>query len=552
MARGTAPAAAVTAACAAAVCVWLLAFQAGNGGGFPAAHTSSVPAVAGDRRTGDSGGLLRRGDAAAAAVTIAPSPPPPPPSASDLPSPPPSATASPPTTASATASPPATASATASAPPPPPATPSQSPPPPPATPTGTPPATPSPSPRSAAAAAAVLAACMRRLGAPGGLPGSFAADGRWAPTDAGCAEAWWDAHRPAAVSSAVSNATLFFLGDSVLRDLMVSMGALLATGPPGAAVDDPPPGGSGGGSVGPAAPPSAWGAARLRAKTGCQKTNNADRDGACGASYGGGAVGRFMWHQWLAAPHRIPWGSSPGRGTGYQQQEKDGCCAWAHGVDGTNASAAWPPGVPSVSPRAPGADDPSTTACLRAFFRGATPRDVLVLRTGMNYPLYDPGLGYETEALPDWRAALAEDAHRFLTTSLPAAFPGTVVWWLLDPVLDVGEGGGRCREGKLAGLSRLVPQARALQHAAVARAAAADPSGLAATRLWTVDPTNLFPPPPGPDSSSAAAGGRARWFIDCVHHNFDMDQLKATAILNVVVAAAAAAAAGRTPPSSSM
>lgn len=529
MARGAAPAAAVTAACAAAVCVWLLAFQAGTAGGGGA---SVAAVVAADRRAGAGGGgggssgLLRRGDAAAADVVTDTAPP-------ESPSPSPSASASP---HAAVATSPSLLPPSASAPPPPPSpatTPSSSPLPPPATPTGTqsppptsPPSppptrtpTPSPSPRAASTTAA-LAACMRRLGAPGGLPGGFGADGRWAPANATCAALWWDARRPAAVAAALANRTLYFLGDSVLRDLMVSLGALLASGPPAGAVDQPPAAN---------ASAAAWGAAaRLRAKAGCQKTNNADREGACGASYGGGAVGRFMWHQWLAAPHRIPWGSAPGRGTGYQQQEKDGCCAWAHGHDGTNATAAAAAEarqLPSVSPRAPGADDPASAACLAAFLR---------VRTGMNYPLYDPALRYETDALPDWRAALAEDAHRFLTRALPAAFPGTVVWWLLDPVLDVGEG-GRCGEGRLAGLSQRVPEARALQHAAVAAAAAADPAGLAATRLWTVDPGNLFP--------AAAGAARARLFTDCVHHNFDTDQLKAAALLNVVVAAAGERAA---------
>ena len=287
--------------------------------------------------------------------------------------------------------------------------------------------------------------------------------------------------------------TVYFLGDSVLRDLAVSfkfnrLGASSKGDEgPEEAIDE-----------------------RLRAKKGCRKTYNNERESACAMTYSS-SEGRFMWLQWLRAPHRIPWGLAPGRGTGYQQQEMDACCAWVAHQPNSSASA------PSNSSGLRG--------CLAALLRGATARDVVVMRTGLNYPLYDPGVAYESEALRDWRADLQGDLQDFLGEVLPAVFPGTVVLWQLDS--GVGRPGVQAacnEEGALHRLAPLLPQARALQAAVAARHMAAGPLK---GRLFTVDPSNII----------ASEEEMGRLYADCLHHGPALQNTLGNALLAVLLQA---------------
>lgn len=340
------------------------------------------------------------------------------------------------------------------------------------------------------APSSLAASCVERLGQAGGLPGSWGASldspwEVWSPSDAACASQWSATAARSDDAALVAGRTLWFLGDSVLRDLAVSLQQTRLQPPHGA--ND--------------ASPDSDVDARLRAKKGCRKTYNDEREAACRVSYAGGATGRFMWLQWLHSPHRIPFGLAPGRGTGYQQQEIDACCAWTHG------GAAEAPGSAGLR------------ACLSALFRNVSARDILILRSGLNYPLYAPEVAYESESLQDWRAAMAEDFAEFLGHTLPAVFPGTVVLWQLDPGIDRPGLHPSCdSEGALHRLAPLLATARTLQAAAVAAARA--PGGGLAGRLHTVDPSNIV----------AAEAEMGRLYIDCLHHSAGLQSSYATAL----------------------
>lgn len=336
--------------------------------------------------------------------------------------------------------------------------------------------------------------CAQRLGKAGGLPGLWTLDySNWLPLDPECA-AHWDEVVKSKNDSFLKKRTLWFLGDSVLRDLAVSLEKRSPRPKRGLAADS-------------------FANARLRAKTKCVKGNNAERRDSCQMSYGEGSNGRFVWFQWLSSPHRIPWGLAPNRGSPYHQQEVDVCCQFSHSAEREAANS-------SI------ARDTGLRKCLAVLFRNASARDVLVLRSGLNYPLYAPHVAYETASLAagQWPVALETDLSSFLWTVLPQVFPGTVVVWQLDPALAAGGLHRYCGEGPVTRAARMIPAARAIQARVVHEAIVSSPL---AGRLLTIDPSNIV----------ATESDMKSLYTDCLHHGEILNRIKGIALMAALRAA---------------
>jgi hypothetical protein len=337
--------------------------------------------------------------------------------------------------------------------------------------------------------ASVLEVCFRRLGRPGGLPGLWDADHHnWAPLDPACASVWTETAKRDDDLTLMAGRAVWFLGDSVLRDLAVSLESRL---------------------LGNSSTADSSTDARLRAKRNCIKGDNAQRTDDCRMIYGGGAVGRFSWHQWFATPHRLPWGLAPGRGSAYQQQELDICCRATHDLQQLAGD---------ITVRSAG-----LRACLAALFVNSSARDVLVLRAGLNYPLYDPGVGYETAALRigEWPVALESDMTFFFQSILPMVFPGTVVMWQLDPGITAGGILRACSAGPLTQVAQLLPAARAIQARVILESMSAGPL---VKRLLTIDTTNII----------ASDDDKKVLYTDCIHHGDALNRVKVIALIGLL------------------
>ena len=269
---------------------------------------------------------------------------------------------------------------------------------------------PSPLPRGGAAAAPVR--CALHVGS---------APGRWETTNApgGGPHIVWSAeplppcayvnflNDSARATAAIEGRAFFFLGDSVARDLLVALQRAVAprdsSGSPLLALTS-----------------------HEGAKLDCQKLGLGFRGLPCAFELSGGGRARasFSWLQWWALErhiHAVGSIANPAK----VWQEEDLCC---HLV-GTRATM---------------------SDCVTGFVGDASPRDVLVLRVGLNYLLFADVLAgaagaatpplAEGTATPAWEAALAHDLRTFLPT---LRFPGIVVFLLLGPTLEHAHG-GRC------------------------------------------------------------------------------------------------------------
>lgn len=332
--------------------------------------------------------------------------------------------------------------------------------------------------------------CVQRLGKAGGLPGLWNSHhSYWAPLDPECASRWDEVAESGNESDYLAGRSLFFLGDSILRDIAISLEETYLR-PQNTTV----------------ATDSDLVDARMRAKKKCTK-DNLGRTDSCRMRYGSGAVGRFVWFQWLSTPHRIPWGLAPARGNPYQQQELDLCCIFSHGAgfEGTNISSTRDTGLQS---------------CLAALFHSATARDILVLRTGLNYPLYAPHVAYESVSLApgEWPTALEADLTSFLWTVLPGAFPGAIVYWQLDQAISAEGLLDSCREGPNTRVASMIPAARAIQARVIQEAIIKSPlSG----RLLTIDPSNMV----------ATEDDMKALYVDCLHSSVALDRIKGVALM---------------------
>jgi hypothetical protein len=188
---------------------------------------------------------------------------------------------------------------------------------------------------------------------------------------------------PAAAAALIAGRRFFLLGDSVLRELMLALQALVAPLPAAAAGD--------------AAEEQA---ARAHLKLDCAKHGNARR-AACALPLGAGADAQFSWWQWMSAAHR------PRNLTRLTADQELDICSGR---------------------RAP------VAACVAELFANATARDVAVLRVGLNYILFDGGLNGSAPA----DAAFAADAREFLPALARLRFPGTLVFMLLAPTMPRG------------------------------------------------------------------------------------------------------------------
>ena len=197
----------------------------------------------------------------------------------------------------------------------------------------------------------------------------------------------------AGASVPLLNRTIFFLGDSLLRDAVIEMQALVAADL----------------NVSGKLP---WPVAtREEAKADCYKYTA--RESACSFTMGSSSLAVFHWFQWFAPAHR------PRDLTFEQAQEYDICSSYG------NSSSA-------------------VAACIADYVLGAAARDVLVIRAGLNYLLFEAqlpdGVGLE--------AAFEADVHTFFAAVATGDlhFPGQLVFMLLAPTMaaEVGQESGKC------------------------------------------------------------------------------------------------------------
>ena len=367
----------------------------------------------------------------------------------------------------------------------------------------------------------------------GTLPGTWVRIGNmaaWEPADEAARGVYVHYHAsPAARAAAgalLAGRHLYFLGDSVVRDLAVRAVDLLAP-ETGAGTDA-----------------DAAQMTRAAAKARCVKPNPYDRDaaGSCNftlRSTSPATTGSFSWLQWLALPHRMAAGNAIGGRTSPWQrfQEVDACCPTAHGPNGTVRSA-----------NVTGA--PSMRDCLDALLAGARPVDVLVIRSGLNYVLYDHAINYETEYfMPHtWLPAYHAELRAFLAL-LPTLFPGTVLWWHLTPLLPGGDNRlPACKPSEQFRIFRATGSIVAVNNATATELAAArgvDPAF--AARLVEVGPPN-FVLPPQPRLSDAKVNGALAadmtdFYVDCLHHTAELFYATYSLMLNAMLPALTQASA---------
>lgn len=263
---------------------------------------------------------------------------------------------------------------------------------------------------------------------------------------------------PAAVVSLLAGRRLFFAGDSMLRDQLRQIQSL---------------------ALGRDAVMS-----RQEVKDFCAATL---RDQECTFALGDNTAATFSWFQWFGRRSRVhdlillPEHASAQEH--WRTQSLDICEAFE-----------------------------SAAVCLdRKLFTGSSPRDVLIVRAGLNYLLFRKYIegGFE--------AALAEDLGTFITLAR-ARFKGAVVFLLLAPVLALGQS-EKCSGSPILELATVSPFAA---HAnAILRAQ------LLAAGIPFVDPWAV-----------------TRWtamesmYRDCVHPDETLQSTTGNAILNIIAASA--------------
>lgn len=365
----------------------------------------------------------------------------------------------------------------------------------------------------------------------------------WTPSHTSCATRATPYHTSAELRRGAADLLrgrrLYFLGDSVARDLL-SHASLLAGG-------------------------DASASERLFevAKRRCEKPNPFDREIGANCSselWWGDTTAHFSWLQWMRVPHRVPAGN--GRGAPYRRfQEVDSCCALAHG--GGGSVAAQPTHLDGGGSLA--AVDGGMMTCLSALLGAARSSDVLILRLGLNYALYSQRVNYEaggweenmdavrsaSVTLPDWRRAFANDTASFLRL-LPAAFPGTIIWWHLTPLVPRVGLVERCDELAFPfAAGDDLPEMRRVLDPLLAAAAARN--GALSGRLIEVGPPDFVRAPPTPLPSPTAALGVAAgpppldmrsFYRDCMHHRPALD----LATLSLMLSAAKEALLARPVP----
>ena len=192
---------------------------------------------------------------------------------------------------------------------------------------------------------------------------------------------------PELASAIIRGRRFFVLGDSVARDMVIAL--QLAVVPRDTAGN-----------------PVLALQSREEAKADCHKY--IAREMACAFELGNEANAHFHWFQWWSLrshSHSL---------TTNQNQEADMCC---------DASAA----------------GGSLKNCLFKFTASAKSRDVLVLRAGLNYLLFESEL--QAAQGIEWDAVLERDLREFLSA---LSFPGIVIFYLLHPTLAEGQVPNKC------------------------------------------------------------------------------------------------------------